>query len=856
MRTLIYLLLFIITGINYWISSAIYLKDTVIITKPLTCISYDPRYRFHKLSSSELKKKFEISEIWIEEDLNKISKVSKCVRTYYASHGMQNVPKIASKYSLSVILGVDITDNIKNNDEEVHSAIQAAKQFSNIRSIIVGNEVLLHNLLGDFSHVPLAELYRQIATVRKESKIPVSTAEPYQTWITETELAAQVDFFAINELPYWFKQKPEMAISHLDQIFAGLNKIDPNKKILLSEVGWPSAGPANGPAAPGQKQAVEFLKRLVEWADLKNIDYNYFEAFDQPWKLTHKEGRVGTQWGIFDTDGKQKFAPVADFNRWILASVIMGFILCLVFTLTRKQLWFWGSLYFYIWAQALAILTVLLTEVSIKQYLYYSLDFWIFIVTPVFVLFCLIFIELLETVKIFSSSTLLTDTLSIDQSKKNTLPFVSIHLACCREPPDMVIATLNSLLALDYPSYEIIVMDNNTLDPELYEPVARFCAQHADKIRFFHEDVLSGYKSGALNYALQKTDPRATIVGVIDSDYLVKPEWLKELVPHFVDQQIAVVQGPQAYRNWEDHLFSTMVRGEYEGFFRIGMVQRNLSNAIIQHGTMLLLRRSVLENVGGWAEWCITEDTELGLRILIAGHRAIYISKVYGEGLIPQSAEAYFKQRFRWVNGAMTILRRYSKELLGLQPGLTRAQRYYFLTGWLPWIVNASAPVFTILGLIGSILCLWNHLYFPPIEIAFPFIVFFIFQLITSLITYSVRVKIGFWRSLLSNIAGMSLTWVIAAATVRGLFGKHLAFYRTQKSNQGEAKVSDSWIWNFFNSHGDLGIALALLFSAFGLLYNYECSKEALAWSSVLFLLSLPPISRGILLASSWWRNA
>ena len=63
-------------------------------------------------------------------------------------------------------------------------------------------------------------------------------------------------------------------------------------------------------------------------------------------------------------------------------------------------------------------------------------------------------------------------------------PFVSIHVPSHNEPPDMVIDTLRSLLALDYPAFEVLVLDNNTTDDALCAPVQSFCAQHADRVRF------------------------------------------------------------------------------------------------------------------------------------------------------------------------------------------------------------------------------------------------------------------------------------------------------------------------------------------------------------------------------------
>ena len=86
----------------------------------------------------------------------------------------------------------------------------------------------------------------------------------------------------------------------------------------------------------------------------------------------------------------------------------------------------------------------------------------------------------------------------------------------------------------------------------------------------------------------------------------------------------ALVQAPQDYRDGREDLFKRMCFWEYAGFFHLGMKTRDENNAIIQHGTMALIRRRALEEVGGWAEWCITEDAELGLRLFEAGYRAVY----------------------------------------------------------------------------------------------------------------------------------------------------------------------------------------------------------------------------------------
>jgi Glycosyltransferases, probably involved in cell wall biogenesis len=120
---------------------------------------------------------------------------------------------------------------------------------------------------------------------------------------------------------------------------------------------------------------------------------------------------------------------------------------------------------------------------------------------------------------------------------------------------------------------------------------------------------------------LSQTAPDAQVIGVIDSDYMVRPDWLKAWCRISTTAKISYVQAPQDHRDWTGDRFKEMLNWEYAGFFDIGMCLRNEYDAIIQHGTMTLVRRDLMEELGGWATWCITEDTELGLRLMEKGLR-------------------------------------------------------------------------------------------------------------------------------------------------------------------------------------------------------------------------------------------
>ncbi len=158
---------------------------------------------------------------------------------------------------------------------------------------------------------------------------------------------------------------------------------------------------------------------------------------------------------------------------------------------------------------------------------------------------------------------------------------VSIHVPCYNEPAAMVMATLDALARIDYENYEVIVLDNNTPDPDVWRPVEAHCATLGPRFKFFHLDNVKGFKAGALNEALDRTDKDAVYVAVIDSDYQVEPFWLKRALPYFATPEVAVVQGPQDYRDGQDSLFKSMCFEEYRGFFHIGMVERNEHDAII-----------------------------------------------------------------------------------------------------------------------------------------------------------------------------------------------------------------------------------------------------------------------------------
>lgn len=262
-------------------------------------------------------------------------------------------------------------------------------------------------------------------------------------------------------------------------------------------------------------------------------------------------------------------------------------------------------------------------------------------------------------------------------------PKIVLHVPVCSEPPEVVIATLNSLARLRYDNFEVLVIDNNTSDPGLWRPVEAHCSFLGDRFRFFHLEEWPGAKAGALNFALEQTSVDTEIIGVIDSDYQTRPDFLEKLVGHFDDPKIGFVQTPHAYREWEGRAYLRTCAWEYRYFFETTMVSLNECDAGLTVGTMCLIRRRALEEAGGWAEWCATEDSELAIRIHARGYSSVYVNEVFGRGLIPETFAGYKRQRFRWTSGPVQELKKHFRLFLprpfGRPSALSTAQKIHHL---------------------------------------------------------------------------------------------------------------------------------------------------------------------------------
>ncbi|WP_024578020.1 MULTISPECIES: glycosyltransferase [unclassified Afipia] len=772
----------------------------------------------------------------IRADLKKLATMTKAIRLYSSTGGVELVPPIAAEFGLKVTVGAWIDKNAERNEREIVAALELAKRNSNVIGIVVGNETIYR---GEQKVEDLIEL---IQRVKKQTNVPVTTGEIWNIWRDNPQLASAVDFIAAHILPYWENFTDKQAVDQAMYIYGLLRDTFPGKRIVIAEFGWPSAGYNLKNANPGPFEQASVLRNFVTRAEAIGMDYNIVEAIDQPWKFF--EGGVGPYWGVLNASREPKFAwtgPIVDPDYWKIAGIalLIGVLLSLpILRLAHPTVmqaimlaaaangvgaWFatvfaYWNMHYFVFGSAFALTLGLILLIPL-------------------VLIAMARIEEIATIAFGRKPSRLISA-AVPAPPEGYAPKVSIHVPAYFEPPEMLKLTLDAVSRLDYPNFECVVIINNTPDPAFWQPIQDHCRALGERFIFINAEKVQGFKAGALRIAMERTAPDAEIIGIIDADYVVTPDWLKDLVPAFVDPRVGLVQAPQEHRDGDRSLMHYAMNGEYAGFFDIGMVQRNEANAIIVHGTMCLIRRAAMDMAGGWAGDTICEDTDLGLAIIEHGWLTHYTNRRYGYGLLPDTYEAFKKQRHRWAYGGFQIVKKHWRRFLPNASRLSPDQKREFALGWLNWLgAESLGVVVAILNLIWVPIVSFADIAIPDKILTLPIIAAFIVSLAHFLTLYRLRVPVKVGQMLGAMVAAMSVQWTVSRAVANGLITDHLPFARTSKGGLSRMSVEFQAFW-------EAVIGILLIIGAIVLVaFNQKEVREINIFAGVLVLQSLPFLS-------------
>ncbi|WP_013630522.1 glycosyltransferase family 2 protein [Rubinisphaera brasiliensis] len=265
-------------------------------------------------------------------------------------------------------------------------------------------------------------------------------------------------------------------------------------------------------------------------------------------------------------------------------------------------------------------------------------------------------------------------------------PHVSVLIPAYNEE-ETITPALASLKKLDYPHFDVAVIDDGSKD-KTYELASQFAAAHPElNISVYRKP--NGGKWSAHNFGFQRT--RGELLLCLDADSRLRPQSLKLLVARLVDGNVAGVSGQVSVRN-RNNLLTYLQSLEYlmaNGALRLA--QSFFGQVLVVPGPIGLFRRSVLEDVyfrftssdkqlgpgeyaGPFEGDTFAEDFDLSVAILSLGHAIVYEPAAVSDTKAPDSLLVLLNQRYRWSRGSLQVIRKYVSRLrrgeMKFQPGL------------------------------------------------------------------------------------------------------------------------------------------------------------------------------------------
>lgn len=242
---------------------------------------------------------------------------------------------------------------------------------------------------------------------------------------------------------------------------------------------------------------------------------------------------------------------------------------------------------------------------------------------------------------------------------KGEAPFVSIMVPAHNEGK-VITKTVESLLALDYPHdrYEIIVINDNSSDNSS-ELLGNLQRKHDGRnLIIINTDAVTGGKgkSNALNIGFKQS--RGELIAIYDADNTPEKTALRYLVAEITnDDTLGAVIGKFRTRNRNTNLLTRFINIETLSFQWMAQAGRwKLFKLCTIPGTNFIMRRSIVESIGGWDVKAIAEDTEISFRIYMMGYRIKFQPKSVTWEQEPQTIKVWFKQRTRWAKGNIYVI--------------------------------------------------------------------------------------------------------------------------------------------------------------------------------------------------------
>ena len=276
---------------------------------------------------------------------------------------------------------------------------------------------------------------------------------------------------------------------------------------------------------------------------------------------------------------------------------------------------------------------------------------------------------------------------------------VDVFVPTYNESMPLVRRTVIAALNITYPHQTWLLDDGDR--PEMKQ-LAKSLGCH-----YLRRDTNRGAKPGNLNEALPHS--KADFIAVIDCDHIAQRDYLDRLLGYFSDPEIAFVQAPQDYYNTDAFQYRNDSRlgllwHDQTGFFSTGQAGRDYRYATTCCGTSTIVRRSVIDEIGGFPEETVTEDIHVAIKAQKLGYKSAYYPLPLAYGVAPVDLGEFQKQRLRWGQGNVQSVR---EEGLPFTRKLTFAQNicytylgFMYAEGWARLVLYFTPPFVIFTGLM------------------------------------------------------------------------------------------------------------------------------------------------------------
>ncbi|MBA3648533.1 MAG: glycosyltransferase [Chitinophagales bacterium] len=377
-------------------------------------------------------------------------------------------------------------------------------------------------------------------------------------------------------------------------------------------------------------------------------------------------------------------------------------------------------------------------------------------------------------------------------------PLVTIQLPIYNERY-VVERLLDAVSLIEYPKdrLEIQVLDDSTDDTvQIIEKKMEQLKDRGFNIMQVRRMNRNGYKAGALSNGLKLT--KGEFIAVFDSDFLPKPDFLLQTVPHFKDPQIGAIQTRWEHLNKNYSLLTKLQAFGLDAHFTVEQNGRNIGGHFINfNGTAGIWRKECITNSGGWKSDTLTEDLDLSYRAQLAGWKFMYIEKIGTPAELPLAMNALKIQQFRWNKGGAECAKKYLPSVLK-RHDLKLSTKVHAVFH----LLNSTVFIFILSTALLSIPMLFIKKYFLNLSGTFYYASFFLISVVILSLYYFTSLaqqEKRFPRNLFQFLAifplflsiSMGLALHNAIAVIEGFMGKKTAFNRTPKFNTLASK--DSW---------------------------------------------------------------